>query len=97
MSILSQCINVLPVPAAIFSGSESSSNTLRSFEKLRRLCGKVLEEERGRNEWRNLVKLILEGVVKSIEIACNQVGDFYTSGSDLWHDHLLRFIGLRSR
>ena len=66
-------MDALPLPPAIFLSLDPSSNTLRSLEKLRRLCGKVLEEEKGGDELRNVAKLILDGIVKSIEIAGSSV------------------------
>lgn len=73
MPILNQCKDALPAPAVIFSGLESYSNALRSLDKLRRLCGRILEEEKGGDGLRNIAKLILESIVESIEIAGKQV------------------------
>jgi hypothetical protein len=75
-------MDALPAPATIFSGLETCSNALRSLDKLRRLCGKLLEEEKGGNKLRNIAKLVLERIVDSIEIAGKQV-ILHTPGSFL--------------
>ncbi|KAF8483120.1 hypothetical protein JB92DRAFT_1654008 [Gautieria morchelliformis] len=73
VAVLTQCLNAFPLPVSIFSGLQSSANTLRSLEKLRRLCGGVLEERKRGDRLRNVAELILERIVESIEIAMKQL------------------------
>ena len=81
VAILTQCLDALRVPPVILSSLDTSPNTLRSLEKLRRLCRKVLEGERGGVDLRNVTKLILEAIVESIEIAASSV----ILPHHLWH------------
>jgi hypothetical protein len=73
VAVLTQCLDAFPLPVSVFSGLEASSNTLRSLEKLRRLCGMVLEEGKGGDMLRNVAEPILERIVESTETAMKQV------------------------